>query len=121
VILGISFVAEILAALVPVPIPASIYGLVIMLLPVIFIPAGAAIIIAGDALRQHLFAIIAITAVSTVVVIGASGAVTQIFYKIALARVKRRLYAAAHEQDGVNTKGVDAKLEREILSGDDKK
>ena len=144
VILGISFVAEILAALVPVPIPASIYGLVIMLLalifklikvsqiretvsffmqimPVIFIPAGAAIIIAGDALRQHLFAIIAITAVSTVVVIGASGAVTQIFYKIALARVKCRLYAAAHEQDGTNTKGMDAKLEREILSGDDKK
>ena len=143
-ILGISFVAEILAALVPVPIPASIYGLVIMLLalifklikvsqiretvsffmqimPVIFIPAGADIIITGDALRQHLFAIIAITAGSTVVVIGASGAVTQIFYNIALARVKRRLSAAAHEQDGVNTKCVDAKLELEILSGDDKK
>lgn len=89
--------------------------------PLLTDEAGAAIIIAGDALRQHLFAIIAITAVSTVVVIGASGAVTQIFYKIALARVKRRLYEAAHEQDGVNTKGVDAKLEREILSGGDKK
>lgn len=119
IILGISFVAEILAALIPVKIPASIYGLIIMLLalifklikvaqiretvsffmqimPVIFIPAGAAIIIAGDKLRESFFAIIAITAISTVAVIAASGSVTQIFYKIALNRVKRKLYAAAH-------------------------
>lgn len=121
IILGISFIAEILAALIPVKIPASIYGLVIMLLalifklikvaqiretvsffmqimPMIFIPAGAAIIIAGDKLRESLFAIIAITAISTVVVIAASGSVTQIFYKIALNRLKRKLYAAAHNE-----------------------
>ncbi len=121
IILAISFVAEILAALIPVKIPASIYGLVIMLLalifklikvaqiretvsffmqimPVIFIPAGAAIIIAGDKLRESLFAIIAITAISTVAVIAASGSVTQIFYKIALNRLKRKLYAAAHNE-----------------------
>ncbi len=121
IILAISFVAEILAALIPVKIPASIYGLIIMLLalifklikvaqiretvsffmqimPVIFIPAGAAIIIAGDKLRESLFAIIAITAISTVAVIAASGSVTQIFYKIALNRVKRKLYAAAHNE-----------------------
>ena len=119
IILAISFVAEILAALIPVKIPASIYGLIIMLLalifklikvaqiretvsffmqimPMIFIPAGAAIIIAGDKLRESFFAIIAITAISTVAVIAASGSVTQIFYKIALNRVKRKLYAAAH-------------------------
>lgn len=121
IILAISFVAEILAALIPVKIPASIYGLVIMLLalifklikvaqiretvsffmqimPMIFIPAGAAIIIAGDKLRENFFAIIAITAISTVAVIAASGSVTQIFYKIALNRVKRKLYAAAHNE-----------------------
>lgn len=121
IILAISFVAEILAALIPVKIPASIYGLIIMLLalifklikvaqiretvsffmqimPVIFIPAGAAIIIAGDKLRESFFAIIAITAISTVAVIAASGSVTQIFYKIALNRVKRKLYAAAHNE-----------------------
>ena len=121
IILTISFIAEILAALIPVKIPASIYGLIIMLLalifklikvaqiretvsffmqimPVIFIPAGAAIIIAGDKLRESLFAIIAITAISTVAVIAASGSVTQIFYKIALNRLKRKLYAAAHNE-----------------------
>ena len=121
IILAISFVAEILAALIPVKIPASIYGLVIMLLalilklikvaqiretvsffmqimPMIFIPAGAAIIIAGDKLRESFFAIIAITAISTVAVIAASGSVTQIFYKIALNRLKRKLYAAAHNE-----------------------
>ncbi len=121
IILAISFVAEILAALIPVKIPASIYGLVIMLLalifklikvaqiretvsffmqimPVIFIPAGAAIIIAGDKLRESFFAILAITAISTVAVIAASGAVTQIFYKIALNRLKRKLCAAAHNE-----------------------
>lgn len=123
IILGISFIAEILAALIPVKIPASIYGLVIMLLalifklikvaqiretvsffmqimPMIFIPAGTAIIIAGDKLRESLFAIIAITAISTVAVIAASGSVTQIFYKIALNRLKRKLYAAAHNEFG---------------------
>lgn len=121
IILAISFVAEILAALIPVKIPASIYGLVIMLLalifklikvaqiretvsffmqimPMIFIPAGAAIIIAGDKLRENLFAIVVITAISTVAVIAASGSVTQIFYKIALNRLKRKLYAAAHNE-----------------------
>ena len=121
IILAISFVAEILAALIPVKIPASIYGLIIMLLalifklikvtqiretvsffmqimPVIFIPAGAAIIIAGDKLRESFFAILAITAISTVTVIAASGSVTQIFYKIALNRLKRKLYAAAHNE-----------------------
>lgn len=121
IILGISFIAEILAALIPVKIPASIYGLVIMLLalifklikvaqiretvsffmqimPMIFIPAGAAIIIAGDKLRESFFAILAITAISTVTVIAASGSVTQIFYKIALNRLKRKLYAAAHNE-----------------------
>ncbi len=121
IILAISFVAEILAALIPVKIPASIYGLIIMLLalifklikvvqiretvsffmqimPVIFIPAGAAIIIAGDKLRESFFAIIAITAISTVAVIATSGSVTQIFYKIALNRLKRKLYAAAHNE-----------------------
>lgn len=121
IILGISFVAEILVALIPVKIPASIYGLVIMLLalifklikvaqiretvsffmqimPMIFIPAGAAIIIAGDKLRESFFAIVAITAISTVAVIAASGSVTQFFYKIALNRLKRKLYAAAHNE-----------------------
>lgn len=121
IILAISFVAEILAALTPVKIPASIYGLIIMLLalifklikvaqiretvsffmqimPVIFIPAGAAIIIADDKLRESFFAIVAITAISTVAVIAASGSVTQIFYKIALNRLKRKLYAAAHNE-----------------------
>ena len=115
VILGISFVAEILAALVPVPIPASIYGLVIMLLALIFK------LIKVSQIRETVSFFMQIMPVIFIPAGAASGAVTQIFYKIALARVKRRLYAAAHEQDGVNTKGVDAKLEREILSGDDKK
>ena len=67
-------------------------------MPMIFIPAGAAIIIAGDKLRESFFAIVAITAISTVAVIAASGSVTQIFYKIALNRLKRKLYAAAHNE-----------------------
>lgn len=130
IILGISFVAEMLAALIPLKIPASIYGLVIMLLalifklikvaqiretvsffmqimPMIFIPAGAAIIIAGDRLRESFFAIVAITAISTVVVIAASGSVTQIFYKMALNRVKRKLYAAAHNEFSETAAPVD--------------
>ena len=115
IILGISLCAEILSKLIPLSIPASIYGLILMLLalifkvvkisqiresasffmqimPVIFIPAGAAIIVAGDVLMANFWAIIVIVVISTILVMGASGFVTQIFYNRTLEKERKKLY-----------------------------
>ena len=92
VIMAVSFVGEILHAVLPLPIPASIYGLVLMLallmtgalkldavedagkfmieiMPVMFIPAGE--------LKAVLVPVLVITLVSTIVVMVVSGRVTQ--------------------------------------------
>lgn len=105
IILGISFVAEILSFYIPGNIPSSIYGLVIMffalyfkiikvhqikesvvflieIMPVIFIPAGVGLINAQHEILKNFFPIITITFVGTIVVMIASGLVTQMFYKI---------------------------------------
>lgn len=100
IILGISFVGEILNICIPLPIPASIYGLVIMFLclttkiiklsavhetgkflikimPIMFIPAAVGLIEAWSVLRPVFLPIIVITIISTVVVMVVTGKVTQ--------------------------------------------
>lgn len=104
IILFISFLGEIIHALLPLPVPASIYGLVIMLLalksgvvklssiegagrflidimPLTFIPAAAGIINSWEVLKPVIIPIIIITVVSTIAVMGVSGRVTQGFIK----------------------------------------
>ena len=91
---------EILKYLLPLPIPGSIYGLGLMLLflslkvikiesvrevgeflieimPMMFIPAGVGLLNAWDTLKPVLIPIIVILFVSTIVVMGVSGKVTQ--------------------------------------------
>lgn len=100
IILFICFLGELCRYLIPLPIPASIYGLVIMLaslmtgilkdeqvdetalflvdiMPVMFIPAGAGLLISYNALRPHLTAIIIITVVTTIIVMGVTGMTAQ--------------------------------------------
>lgn len=102
IILAISFVGELLHSLIPLPIPASIYGLFLMLgcllagviridavretadflvdtMALMFIPAAVGLITAFDLLREHLLAYIALTFVSAIVVFFVSGRVTQFF------------------------------------------
>lgn len=104
IILFISFLGEIVHALLPLPVPASIYGLVIMLLalksgvvklssvdgagrflieimPLTFIPAAAGIINSWEVLRPVIIPMIIITVISTIAVMGVSGRVTQAFIK----------------------------------------
>ena len=99
-ILFISFLGEILRAVIPLPIPASIYGLVLMLtalltgilplekvrdtgkflieiMPLMFIPAAVGLLDSWSVLRPLLLSVAAITVVSTVVVMVISGKVTQ--------------------------------------------
>ena len=100
IILFISFIGEALKYVLPLPIPASIYGLVLMfvlletkvlkveavqdagkflieIMPMMFIPAGVGLLNARDTLKPVLIPIIVILFVSTIVVMGVSGKVTQ--------------------------------------------
>ena len=100
IILSISFIGEILKYIVPLPIPASIYGMVIMficlqtkilklddvksvgkflieIMPVMFIPAGVGLLTAWGILKPVCVPIILITVITTVVVMIVTGRVTQ--------------------------------------------
>lgn len=105
IIIVISFVGEVLHALIPLPIPASIYGLVLMLIclitrlipeqkvtavsdfligimPVMFIPSAVGLMGYWESVKPILLALIVITAVVNVVVFAISGRVTQAVIRI---------------------------------------
>lgn len=100
IILLFSFLGELLKYVLPFLVPASIYGLVLLfialetrilplaavkdagkfmieIMPLMFIPAGAGLIDAWDALRPICVQIVVIMVVSTIVVMIVSGHVTQ--------------------------------------------
>lgn len=100
VILTMTFFGEVLHLLLPLPVPASIYGMVLMLvslmtgivkleqvretgtflieiMPIMFIPAGVGLLDSWSSLRPILLPVFVVTAVSTIVVMGVSGKVTQ--------------------------------------------
>ena len=95
-ILLFSFVGEGLKKLLPFPVPASIYGLVLLfvalevrivkiaavrdtgkIMPLMFVPAGVGLITSWEALAPILVPVVVIMVVSTVVVMAVSGKVTQ--------------------------------------------
>lgn len=99
-ILAISFIGEILKYLLPLPIPASIYGLILMftaletkiiklnmvkdtakylieIMPLMFIPAGVGLLESWGMLRPVMLPVSIITVVSTIFVMAVSGRVTQ--------------------------------------------
>ena len=100
IIILISFIGELLHFLIPLPVPASIYGLVIMLvclvsgiikvsdvketssflidiMPMMFIPAAVGLINSWDIIRPQLLVYLVIVVVSLVTVMAVSGRVTQ--------------------------------------------
>lgn len=100
IILAVSFLGEILNRLIPLPIPASIYGILLMFLlleckiipvsavketssflievmPVMFIPAAVGLLESWEALKPSWFSYIVITVVTTFIVMAVSGLVTQ--------------------------------------------
>ena len=101
IILLISFLGEVLHALLPLPVPASIYGIVLLFLclqtgllkvsairetsrfliaimPVLFIPSAVGLVTAWEVIRPNLVSYLVITLVSTLVVMGAAGWATQL-------------------------------------------
>ena len=100
VILAVTFVGELLYALLPLTIPASIYGLIVMLIcigtkvvklsqvkiaadflidimPPMFIPAAVGLIVVWGDLKEILIPVVVITCLSTVIVMVCTGKVTQ--------------------------------------------
>lgn len=100
VILAVTFVGELLYAMLPLPIPASIYGLIVMLIclgtkvvklsqvkiaadflidimPPMFIPAAVGLIVVWGDLKEILIPVVVITCLSTVIVMVCTGKVTQ--------------------------------------------
>lgn len=99
-ILAISFLGELIHGFVPLPIPASVYGMVILFLalsfrivkpahiretanfllsvmPVMFIPAGVGLMSAWGVLKPALVPVAIVTLVSLVTVMGLTGLVAQ--------------------------------------------
>ena len=103
VIMAVSFVGEILHAVLPLPIPASIYGLVLMLALLMtgalkldavedagkfmieIMPVGVGLMESWGELKAVLVPVLVITLVSTIVVMVVSGRVTQ-----AVIRLERK-------------------------------
>lgn len=101
IILLISFIGEMLSILIPLPVPGSVYGLVLMLLalifkiikidqvrstskflieimPIMFIPAGVGLMISFETLKPILLEVVVITIITTILVMGVSGAIAQL-------------------------------------------
>ncbi|MBR2283434.1 MAG: CidA/LrgA family protein [Ruminococcus sp.] len=101
IILLFSFIGEVLNHLIPLPVPASIYGMLLLFLalltgivklgqvegtaqflieimPVMFIPAAVGLLESWGIVRESIVEFVAVMAVSTVVVMAAAGLVTQL-------------------------------------------
>lgn len=100
IIAAFSFVGELLHWFIPLPIPASIYGIVLLfialelkwvkvsdiretsafliaVMPIMFIPAAVGLMASWGVVKSSLLAYAIVTVVSTFVVMGIAGAVTQ--------------------------------------------
>lgn len=100
IILSVTFIGEILHYFIPIPVPASIYGLIIMLLllsvhivrlehiekasdflleimPLMFIPGGVGLITAWADLKPIIVPVSVITVTVTIIVMAATGKATE--------------------------------------------
>ena len=104
IILGFTFLGELLHIWIPLPIPAAIYGILLLflalclklvkpaqvkptgdflisILPLLFVAPVVNLLESWQALADNILPIAVILVVSTVVVFGISGAVTQLALK----------------------------------------
>ncbi len=103
-ILAVSFVGEVLNRVIPLPIPAGVYGIVILFLllatsavplqavektgdflieimPLMFIPAAVGILNSWGNIKDSVAEYAVIAVISTVIVMGVSGVVTEAIIK----------------------------------------
>lgn len=100
----VSFIGELLNSLLPLPVPASVYGVVIMficlltgivkleqieevsgfilnIMPVLFVPAAVSLINIFGNIKGSFIQIIIITLASTVVVMAVTGVISQMIIR----------------------------------------
>lgn len=105
IILAVTFIGEVLQYFISIPIPASVYGLVLMLIalklniipieqvketggflvkimPLMFIPATVGLLDSWSELKNIFIPVIIITAVSTIVVMVVTGKTTQFIIQL---------------------------------------
>ena len=111
IIIFLSFLGEVLHTLIPFPIPASIYGIIILsfllerkvlriddirevsdflifIMPLLFVPAAVGLIDTWDELRASLTAYVTIIIAVTLIVMIATGLITQWFIRHSRKSVK---------------------------------
>lgn len=121
IIAGISFVGELLYIAVPLPVPASVYGLLLLFLllmckvikleqiedtadfflgimPILFISPSVSLITSIDLMKGNILAIILITFLSTVMTTIVTGLVSQAVIR---GKEKRRI-SKIHEEGGTS-------------------
>ena len=99
-IMTVSFISELMEVLIPLPIAASVYGLVLMLaglltgliplekvegaadflveiMPIMFVPLVVSVVANIDTLRQMLVPLVVISTSTTVLIMGVTGRVAQ--------------------------------------------
>ena len=77
IILAVTCAGEIMKYFIPLPIPGSIYGLILIeIMPLMFIPAGVGLVTSWSQLQSFLVPLLVITVVSTFVVMIVTGKVT---------------------------------------------
>lgn len=119
IILFISFLGEVLYDVVPLPVPASIYGIVLMfaglltglipyesvrdtghflveIMPLMFIPAAVGLISSWSLIQSSWLAYLAVTVLTTIIVMAVSGLVTQMMIG---AKRKRNTESAEQESE----------------------
>lgn len=105
IILTLSFIGEILYRVIPLPIPAGIYGIILLFLaleckvikldqvkdvslflieimPVLFIPSAVGLMTAWGIIKDNWLIYITITVVTTLLVMVVSGWVTQLVLRL---------------------------------------
>ena len=111
IILVVTFVGEVLRYFIPLPVPASIYALIIMvialqtkiirldqiketgdflikIMPMMFIPAAVGLLASWEALKNIWVPIIIITVATTVLVMGVTGKMTQCVIRLEKRKCK---------------------------------
>lgn len=112
IILAISLIGEILNAIIPLPIPASIYGMAILftalctgviklgqvkeagkflisIMPLMFIAPAVGLIDSWDIMKEFIIAIAAVVVLSTIAVVAVTGHATQLIMKLKGKEEKR--------------------------------
>ena len=112
IILFISFIGELLNRAIPLPIPANIYGMLILftalctgmlklshvkesgkflisIMPLMFIAPAVGLIDSWGIMQEFIVAIIVISVISTVAVIAATGHITQLIIRFKEKEGKR--------------------------------